>query len=64
MLFRSVGFCVDSLYEVADRLEQMSEEQYMTYVQKAELLSQKLKDGYYFKDALEKAEDVLCQLYR
>lgn len=64
VLKHGVGFCVDSLYEVADRLEQMSEEQYMTYVQKAELLSQKLKDGYYFKDALEKAEDVLCQLYR
>lgn len=59
-----VGFCVDSLYEVADRLEKMSEEQYMFYVEKAEALSKKLKEGYYFKSALKKAEEELCRLYQ
>ena len=42
----------------------MSEEQYMFYVEKAEALSKKLKEGYYFKSALKKAEEELCRLYQ
>lgn len=55
-----VGFCVDSLREIKTRMEEIQEAQYREYVRKAEAVSQKLKNGYYFKYALEKAEEILC----
>lgn len=58
-----VGFCVDSLREIDARMEEIREEQYREYVQKAEEISQKLKKGYYFKYALKKAEEILCPKY-
>lgn len=63
VLKNEVGFCVDSIYEISGRLSGMTEAQYMDYVRQAELLSRKLKDGSYFKSALQKAEEILCQIY-
>lgn len=59
-----VGFCVDSLYDIFDNLQQLSEEQYNFYVQNAERLSHTLKEGGYIKMALKKAEDILCPKYQ
>lgn len=51
-----VGLGVDSLEELGEILEKMSEEQYESYVRNAEALSRKLKSGEFTKTALGRAE--------
>ncbi len=50
-----VGLCVDSLYELETAMENISEEEYAGMCENTIQLSEKLRKGYYFYSALERA---------
>ena len=56
-----VGFCVDSLRELEDKLKNLSTEEYMRIREKAYQVGQKIANGCFIKQALETAIEVLNQ---
>ena len=50
-----VGFSVDSLSEMAERLSNLKENDYQEYINSAESLRKKICKGFYFDKALQKA---------
>lgn len=49
-----VGFTIQNLKEIGEKLPQISEEEYRELVLNAEKVGKKLREGYYFKNALTK----------
>ena len=47
-----VGFTIQNLKEISERLSQISEEEYRELVMNTENIGKKLRNGYYFKNAL------------
>ncbi|MGC4017992.1 MAG: hypothetical protein QM793_01305 [Muricomes sp.] len=56
VLKEGVGICVDSLYEVEEKIQSISADQYKELCENAKVLSRKLKSGYYFEKALKSAK--------
>ncbi|WP_303690685.1 hypothetical protein [Megamonas hypermegale] len=54
-----IGFTVDSLYDIAKVIDNMSNEQYENYLQNIKSLQEKVCTGYFTKEALKKVEDLL-----
>ena len=59
VLQNKIGIVVDSLFEVEDAISRISEKDYAELCRNASLVSQKLREGYYFKTAMEKALRLL-----
>ena len=53
-----VGIVVDSLINLSDTLNQISDEQYITMKTNAETIGTKLKEGFYLKKALQAIFDI------
>lgn len=54
-----VGILVDSLYEIPDRLQEMTVEEYQRYVRAVDILSRRIRIGDNTKAALKAAENRL-----
>ena len=53
-----VGIVVDSLVDLSNSLEQISEEQYAAMKTNAEAIGEKLREGFYFRRALQEIFDM------
>ncbi len=53
------GICVDSLNDLADILDCMSNDDYMEMCANAKVVGQRLRDGFYFKKALDRALNIV-----
>jgi len=53
------GFTVSSLYEVEDAIRDLSEEDYSEMCRNAAMISERLREGYYFTTALDKAMSTI-----
>ncbi len=53
------GIAVNSLYEVEDAIKGISEEEYNSMCRNAVKISEKLRSGFYFSEALKKAFEVI-----
>ena len=56
---KKVGIAVESLYELEERIQQMSEEEYAEILQNMRGESEKLRNGYYLTQAIKKAEEMV-----
>ena len=54
-----VGFAVHSLYEIEEKLNNLTEKEYFNFVKHAEHMAKKLKAGEYTKQAIKIAEELL-----
>lgn len=54
---QKIGLVISSLYELSDVLENITEEQYYEFVSNINELRQRLKSGYYLKEAVKKIVD-------
>ena len=54
-----VGFTVHSLYEIEEKLNNLTEKDYFHFVEHAEHMAKKLKAGEYTRQALRIAEESL-----
>lgn len=54
-----VGFAVGSLYEIEEKLNNLTEKEYFKFVEHAEHLAKRLKEGEYTKQALKMAEELV-----
>lgn len=50
-----VGITISSLYEIKDIFEKLTEDEYADMLQHAKLISKRLTNGFYTKQAIEKA---------
>ncbi|RKM60414.1 beta-1,6-galactofuranosyltransferase [Butyrivibrio sp. CB08] len=55
----NVGLTINSLFELEGKLNSVSPEQYESYARSAQVIGQKLKEGYYTKTAIMEAEHLL-----
>src|SRR5690625_233756 len=55
----NIGICVDSLENLEELLQNVSEEEYLRMVDNTRKLSNKINQGYYFTTAYEKGEQLL-----
>ena len=53
------GILVNSLFEILESLESMSEDEYQELVKNSKRIGEKIRQGYYLKTALEKCERKL-----
>lgn len=53
------GILVNSLFEILESLESMSEDEYQELVKNSKRIGEKIRQGYYLKTALEKCEREL-----
>ncbi len=53
------GICVDSLNDLSDVIKYMTEEDYKEMCANAQKIGQKLRDGFYFKKALDRALNII-----
>ena len=53
------GILVNSLFEILESLESMSEDEYQELVKNSKRIGEKIRQGYYLKAALEKCEREL-----
>ena len=53
------GICVESLNDLADILDCMSNDDYMEMCANAQEIGQRLRDGFYFKKALDRALNIV-----
>jgi len=54
-----VGICISSLTDLDNILSGITQEEYMEMKQNATLIGKRLSEGYYFKNAFEKARTML-----
>ena len=50
------GILVDSLFEISESLDSLSEEDYQELIKNSKRIGEKIRDGYFLKTALEKCE--------
>ena len=50
------GIIVDSLFEISESLDSLSEEDYQELIKNSKKIGEKIRDGYFLKTALEKCE--------
>lgn len=55
----NIGFCIDSLKQLDEKLKDLTEEQYAEMCVNVERISRRLSDGYYFRKAVTRALNVL-----
>lgn len=55
----NIGFVVDSLYDIANVIDNMTDEQYNMYINNIKVLQKKVSEGYFTKKALNKVEALL-----
>ena len=53
------GIIVDSLFEISESLDSLSEEDYQELIKNSKKIGEKIRDGYFLKTALEKCERKL-----
>lgn len=54
-----IGLCVNSLEEISNIFEEITENEYNEMIKKTNILSERLKNGYYTKLALNRAENII-----
>lgn len=58
----NVGILVESLEEIPEKIQNLSEKEYIQMKNNAEKLSVKLKNGYFLKKAIQAAEKLLLNI--
>ena len=53
------GILVNSLFEIAETLKSISEDEYKELIKNSKIIGEKIRQGYYLKTALEKCEREL-----
>ena len=53
----NVGICVNSLNEIKDKINAVTDEEYKKMLENVNRIAEKLEKGYYLKTALKKCED-------
>ena len=53
------GIIVDSLFEISESLDSLSENDYQELIKNSKKIGEKIRDGYFLKTALEKCERKL-----
>lgn len=56
VLNNNVGFCINSLFELKERISSISEKDYNIYAKNASIIGQKLRNGEYTVAALDESE--------
>ena len=56
---QGLGIAIDNLYELEEKLAEVSPEQYSRMLLNASAVSSKLKQGFYFNYALSAAEEYI-----
>ena len=59
VLDNGIGFVIDSMDELEEKLSQITESQYNNYLNAVSALSEKIQNGYFTKSALKKCEDSI-----
>lgn len=59
LTLEGLGIAVDNLYELEEKLAEVSPEQYSRMLLNASAVSSKLKQGFYFNNALSAAEEYI-----
>lgn len=59
ILENKVGFVIDSLEEIEEKITNISNEEYLTFINNVEIVGSKIRNGYYIGSALQKAEKLL-----
>ena len=57
-----VGICVDNLYEIDDKVNSLTDYEYEKMCHNAEIVSKKLKTGFYLKYSLNKINNIEGEL--
>ena len=57
----NVGICIDSLTEIKEKINSVSDKEYVKMLENVEKIAEKLEKGYYLKTALKKCEDKFCK---
>lgn len=55
----NIGICVDSLDNLEQQLQAITQQEYNQMVENTKLLSEKIKEGYYFMTAYKEGENTL-----
>lgn len=53
-----IGFCVDSLYEIKDKIDSLTEADYQKYLDNLKDLQKKVITGYFTKRAIQRAIEI------
>ena len=53
----NVGFIVDSLYDIDNKLNKITEEEYNRFIENVSSIKQNVRCGYYAKRAIQSAID-------
>lgn len=56
----NVGICVNSLNEIKDKIDSVTDEEYEKMLENVNRIAERLEKGYYLKTALKKCEDKFC----
>ena len=56
-----LGITVKSLYELEDRLKRITQDEYKEMCENVKVISEKLRSGYYFNNALDKALLIISE---
>lgn len=56
-----VGIAVDSLSDITEKVESLSNQQYENIIANARVISKKVRSGLYLRDAVDKCEKILAQ---
>ena len=56
----NVGICVNSLSEIKDKIDSVTDEEYEKMLENVNRIAERLEKGYYLKTALKKCEDKFC----
>ncbi len=56
----NVGICVNSLNDIKDKIDAVTDEEYKKMLENVNRIAGKLEKGYYLKTALKKCEDKFC----
>ena len=59
VLQNRVGIMVESLHELETAISQISVDEYQDLCENVDRLSEKLHDGYFFKEAVRQALDIV-----
>ena len=56
----NVGICVNSLNDIKDKIDAVTDEEYKKMLENVNRIAGKLEKGHYLKTALKKCEDKFC----
>ena len=55
-----MGICVNSLNDIKDKIDAVTDEEYKKMLENVNRIAGKLEKGHYLKTALKKCEDKFC----